>query len=336
MAPRRRSGRGPRSGDHGAHWISYSDMMASLLLVFVLAVVYSVYQYYSMLEIKTKQLNEQQEELDRATITLVQREEELEAANVTLMGKQEELAAIQIQLDQQENELHAAQSALKTKEEEQALLQLQLATQADALAAMQTVLDAQKAEMLSYQHQIDDMVGVRTRIIKELSQALAKASLGAKVDSMTGDIMLESTVFFDSNSSNIKDEGKELLSRFLPVYLGVLLQDEYADYMGEIVIEGHTDTAGSYLVNLRLSQNRALSVAEYCLQMPSLNSKQVAKLQALLTAKGRSFSDPIYFADGTVDMDASRRVEFKFRLKDSEMVDEMNRILTQMEAQDTP
>ena len=328
MAARRRTGRGPRAGDNGAHWISYSDMMASLLLVFVLAVVYSVYQYYSMLEIKTKQLNEQQAELDRATITLVQREEELEAANVTLMGKQKELAAIQIQLDQQENELHAAQDALKTKEEEQALLQLQL-------LAMQDELRAQQIEMLSYQHRIDDMVGVRSKIIEELSQALSKAGLGANVDKTTGDIMLESTVFFDSNSSSIKDEGRELLSQFLPVYLGVLLQDRYADYMGEIIIEGHTDTAGSYLVNLRLSQNRALSVAEYCLQMSNLTQKQVAKLQSLLTAKGRSFSDPVYRPDGSVDMDASRRVEFKFRLKDAEMVAEINKILTQMEAQGT-
>lgn len=336
MHNRRRSSRAPGSGDHGAHWISYSDMMASLLLVFVLAVVYSVYQYYSMLEIKTKQLNEQQAELDRATITLVQREEELEAANVTLMGKQEELAALQIQLDQQENDLHAAQDALKTKEEEQALLQLQLATQADALAAMQSVLEAQKAEMLAYQRRIDDMVGVRSQIIQALSKALSAANLGASVDAATGDIVLESTVFFDSNSSSIKDEGKSLLSRFLPVYLGVLMQPEYADYVGEIIIEGHTDTAGSYLTNLRLSQNRALSVAEFCLQLPSLSSRQVSQLQNLLTAKGRSYSDPIYKADGSVDMDASRRVEFKFRLKDAEMIDEMNRILTQMEAQETP
>lgn len=331
MVARRRKRR--PSGDHGAHWISYSDMMASLLLVFVLAVVYSVYQYYSMLEIKTQQLNEQQAELDRATITLVQREEELEAANVTLMGKQEELAAIQIQLDQQENDLHAAQSALKTKEEEQALLQLQLATQADALAAMQTVLDAQKAEMLTYQKRIDDMIGVRTQIIQALSQALTAANLGASVDKATGDIVLESTVFFDSNSSTIKEEGRDLLSRFLPVYLGVLMRDEYVDFVGEIVIEGHTDTAGSYLTNLRLSQNRALSVAEYCLQLPSLNTRQVGQLQNLLTAKGRSYSDPIYRADGSVDMDASRRVEFKFRLKDAEMIEEMNRILSTMEGQ---
>lgn len=331
MVSRRKNGRGPRGTDSGAHWISYSDMMASLLLVFVLAVCYSVYQYYNMLEIKTQQLNEQKDELDRATITLVQREEELKAANVTLMGKQEELAAIQIQLDQQESDLHAAQDALKTKEEEQAALQLQLAEQADKLAAMSTVLESQKAEMLSQQKRLDDLVGVRGKIIQELSAALAAANLRATVDSSTGDIMLDSAVFFDTNSSAIKDSGQSLLSRFLPVYLEVLMQPEYADYVGEIIIEGHTDTAGSYMSNLKLSQNRALSVAEYCLQLSSLTPSQVTQLQKLLTAKGRSFSDPIYQADGTVDMSASRRVEFKFRLKDSEMIDEMNRILSQMQ-----
>ena len=118
MSANKRARRRPGPGDQGAHWISYSDMMASLLLVFVLAVVYSVYQYYSMLEIKTQQLNEQQLELDRATITLVQREEELEAANVTLMGKQEELAAIQIQLDTQQKDLNAAQLQLSDREKE--------------------------------------------------------------------------------------------------------------------------------------------------------------------------------------------------------------------------
>jgi chemotaxis protein MotB len=328
MLKRGRTGRGPRSGDNGAHWISYSDMMASLLLVFVLAVVYSVYQYYSMLEIKTQQLNEQQAELDRATITLVQREEELEAANVTLMGKQEELAAIQIQLDQQENDLHAAQDALKTQEEEQAKLQLQL-------AAMQSVLEAQRAEMLTYQRRIDDMIGVRSKIIQELSQALSAAKVGASVDAATGDIILEGKVFFDSSRDTIRAEGQDLLSRFVPVYLGVLMRPEYVDYVGEIIIEGHTDDQGSYMSNLKLSQNRALSVAEYCLQLSSLTNRQVSQLQSLLTAKGRSYSDLIYNADGTVNREASRRVEFKFRLKDSEMIQEMNRILTQMEAQNS-
>lgn len=331
MAMRGKSGRRSRGTDSGAHWISYSDMMASLLLVFMLAVVYSVYQYNSMLEIKTAQLNEQQEELDKATITLVQREEELEAANVTLMGKQEELAAIQIQLDQQESDLHAAQTALLTKEEEQALLQLQLAEQKDKQAAMMLLLESQKTEMLNQQKRLDALVGVRSEIIKRLSAALTSANLKAAVDSTTGDIVLDSAIFFETNSNVIKDSGKELLSRFLPVYLGVLMSPEYTDYVGEIIIEGHTDSDGTYITNLKLSQNRALSVAEYCLNLLNGNRSRQELFKELLTAKGRSFSDLVYNPDGTENKDASRRVEFKFRLKDSDMIDEMNRILSQMQ-----
>ncbi|MBE5777667.1 MAG: hypothetical protein E7326_09245 [Clostridiales bacterium] len=325
----RRSARAPGGGDSGGHWISYSDMMASLLLVFILAVCYSVYQYYNMLDIKTAQLNEQKAELDQAQITLVQREEELEEANVTLMGKQEELAAIQIQLDQQKADLFAAQTALGDKEEELSILQLQLAEQADKLDALQVVLQTQQGQLASQQEKIDNLVGVRTKIIEELSRALTRANLKAAVDPDTGDILLDSAVFFETNSSNIKDSGEMLLRQFLPVYLSVLMQDEYAEYVGEIIIEGHTDTAGSYITNLKLSQDRALNVATFCLEMPGLTRAQTLKLQELMTAKGRSYSDPVYNSDGSVNMDASRRVEFKFRLKDAEMINEMNRILSE-------
>ena len=54
---------------------------------------------------------------------------------------------------------------------------------------------------------------------------------------------------------------------------------------------------------------------------------QKNKLQQIMTAKGRSYSDLVYDANGREDADASRRVEFKFSLKDSEMIEEMNRIL---------
>ena len=39
----------------------------------------------------------------------------------------------------------------------------------------------------------------------------------------------------------------------------------------------------------------------------------------------------LYNKNGTVNREASRRVEFKFRLKDSEMIQEMNQILSQMQ-----
>ena len=65
--------------------------------------------------------------------------------------------------------------------------------------------------------------------------------------------------------------------------------------------------------------------------MPNLSRAQKAKLQEILTAKGRSYSDLVYDANGNEDPDASRRVEFKFSLKDADMIEELNRIMSEQE-----
>lgn len=308
-----------QKGD-GSHWISFSDMLSSLLLVFILALMVSIYQYYTVLDIKTRELEEQRVELDRVQISLVEKEADLRTAQAELMGKEEEVASIQIQLQQQEDELKAAQTALKTREDEQALLQLQLVAQEQSLNKMQLAMTQQ-------QRQIDDLLGVRTQIIQELSQAFAQSSLNVKVNKDTGDIMLDSSLLFTSGGDVLLPAGQAQLSQLIPVYLSVLLRPEYNDYVAEIIIEGHTDSKGSYLFNLQLSQDRALGVATYMLQMPGLSSAQRQKLQDILTAKGRSWSDRINYPDGTENMDASRRVEIQFRLKDSEMIQKMNQIL---------
>ncbi len=352
------------SSDRGATWISYSDMMAALLLVFVLVLCYSVYQYFLMLETKTAELEEkgnllvyqeeqlttqqttltaQQSTLDEQQATLAQQQADLATKELELLTKQNELTSALSAIDEQQGLLEdqtltleeqqaiilAAQVALTQKEEELNAANLELETNQEELAQAIILLSSQQDAMSTQQEKLDNLVGVRTQIIQDLSTALSAASLSATVDKNTGDIVLESAVFFDYADNSVKDSGEELLNAFIPVYLSVLLQPEYIDYLGEIIIEGHTDTSGSYLSNLALSQERALSVATYCLQMPSITAEQLAILQDILTAKGRSYSDPIYAEDGTVDMTASRRVEFKFALKDSEMIDEIRTILSQ-------
>lgn len=314
--------------DVGSYWISFSDMLSSLLLVFILAVTFSIYQYYSLLEIKTQELEAQKAELDRTQITLTQREEDLRTAQVTLLGKEEELASIQIQLTQQKADLFAAQTALKTKEEEQALLQLKLSEQATALASQEIALGALQEALSSQQRQLDDLLGVRTAIIQDLSRALSQAAVAAKVDATTGDIILDSQLMFESGRDMISPSGQAQLQRIIPVYLSVLMRPEYRDFLAEIIIEGHTDSKGSYMFNLELSQDRALAVAKFALEIPSLNAEQRQLLTKILTSKGRSFSNPILNADGSENMDASRRVEIKFRLKDTEMIQRMNEILS--------
>ena len=344
-----RGRRRPGRTDAGAAWISYSDMMAALLLVFVLVLCYSLYQYFSMLETKTAELDEKglllagqeqqltdqaeqlrlkQLELDTQTTLLTQKQTDLDNALAAIERQQGVLDTQDLTLEQQAALILQAQLDLAQKEQDLQDARLALATSQVQLAAASALQTREETQMSTQQQKLDDLVGVRTEIIRELSAALTGANLKATVDPRTGDIVLESAVFFDVGKSFIKPSGQELLNNFMPVYLSVLLKPEYADYLGEIIIEGHTDTQGTYLRNLQLSQERALSVATYCLELPQLSEEQRAMLRAILTAKGRSFSSPVYAADGvTVDMDASRRVEFKFRLKDSEMIDEMRDIL---------
>ena len=309
--------RASRGAQGGFSWISYSDMMAALLLIFVLILTYSLYQYFTMLETKTLELDTKNKELDQQKIALNLATDELNAKEQALIIIQTDLENLQDKLSSQEEELSNARATL--------IIQQQKLDEAAAK------LEEQQLALASQAERIDDMIGIRTTMIRELSSSLTAANMKATVDPNTGDIVLDSSVFFETGKSTIKEEGQELLNRFIPVYLNVLLQDKYSNYLGEIIIEGHTDSTGTYENNLKLSQDRALQVALYCLNMPSLTRDQKLKLQEILTAKGRSYSDLVYTADGKEDPDASRRVEFKFSLKDAEMIAEMNRILSDQE-----
>ncbi len=306
--------RASRGAQGGFSWISYSDMMAALLLIFVLILTYSLYQYFTMLETKTLELDNKTVELENQKIALTKATDELNA-------KEQALIIIQTDLDK-------LQETLSAKEEELDNANAALLIQQKALDEATAKLEEQQLALAAQAQRIDDLIGIRTTMIRDLSDSLNNASLKAKVDPNTGDIVLDSSVFFETGKAAIKEEGQQLLNRFIPVYLDVLLRESYENYLGEIIIEGHTDSSGSYESNLKLSQDRALQVALYCLNMPSLTRTQKLKLQQILTAKGRSYSDLVYGPDGKEDPDASRRVEFKFSLKDAEMIEEMNKILS--------
>lgn len=335
-----RAGHG--GGNSGASWISYSDMMAALLLVFVLILSISLHQYFTMLETKTAELDQQKLLITDQQLKLDEQTLQIAAQQVTMDHQNAQIAVIMTQLDDQQSaleeayiilgdnqaKLQEAQSALAGKEAQLIILQQNLANKENELNAAIQVLNAQQAALASKTDEIEDMVGMKTEIIAELSASLSRANLSAAVDKNSGDIVLDSAVLFKTGSSDIMADGKYLLNRFIPVYLEVLLRPEYADYLGQIVIEGHTDDVGTWENNMKLSQERAYEVMMYVLSMYRDGTVEKQLLQQLLTATGRSETDLIYFP-GTkvVDQDSSRRVEFKFSLKDAEMIEEMNRLL---------
>ena len=179
--------------------------------------------------------------------------------------------------------------------------------------------------------QLDKLVGVRAELVSSLINALAASNLsGASVDD-SGAIVFDTSMMFDTNKYTLKDVGKAFLDSFIPSYLSVLMSEEYAPYVSQIIIEGHTDTSGSFLNNMTLSQNRANAVLAYILsdEFTGIPLASKKRLEQIVTVNGRSYSDPVYRADGTVDMNASRRVVIKFRMNDEEMVNQMLELLSQ-------
>ena len=240
----------PHSNRHQYHenhfWQSYSDLMAALLFIFVLALVGTILR----LDLQSKEI--------------------IKRAN-------------------------AAEST------------------AESIAA---VLDTKNEEL-------ERILGIRRSIIEALREQFSEDDL--TVDAQTGSIIFNSDLFFPTNESLLSHEGKVSLMEFLPKYLGVLLSEEYIPYIAEIRIEGHTDDKGDYMYNFQLSLRRAYYVSEFILENRHglLNSSQLDLLRGLITTSGRSEIDLIRNADGTVNRDASRRVEIQFLLKDEEMIKQM-------------
>lgn len=285
-------------------------MMAGLLLVFVLIIA------FTMLHAQM-QYDEKQTELIGKEEELVVQADELEKER-TIVSRQ------RTTLDEQVKMLNAQEEALAEQGEK-------IAIQEETLREQHELLDKLEAIMSEQQQKLDDIIGVRTELVEDLSKEFGNSDLKVSVDETTGGITFDASILFDYNKSVLKPSGKEFLAEFLPRYADVLLSPKYKDNISEILIEGHTDTEGNYLSNLELSQKRALAVAEYCLGDNSgiLTDSQLEEMRNLISATGRSYSNPIYDENGEIDMAASRRVEFLFQLKDEEMVREMIEILTE-------
>jgi len=361
-AARNRVRRG--SGGGNSYWLSFSDLMSALLLIFILIMFYIVYQYFDMYETTSRELAEQAAALSESETLLADRESALLAAEADLIAAESELAeaeasisaltleekarreelrdaqdqidAARAALTAAEAELLAAQADLLSSQEdlslaqgELALSQAQMEEMAAQLAVQQAQITSQEETLAAQQARLEDLIGVRTDIIQALSRALAGASIRATVDENTGAITLEADVLYSKGNSTLSADGKRVIDEFLPVYLGVLLSDEYRPYVAEIIIEGHTDSDGGYIMNLELSQERALSVAGYILAdgYSGITAQQKDTLRTIMTANGRAYSDLIYDENGREDKDASRRVVFKFRLTDEEMIRQMIELL---------
>ena len=297
-------------------WRSYSDMMAGVLLLFVLIMCVTLFQAQKSYNESLQERDEKIALQEEYTQELLDKQNALDKKDATLQNQDAQLKTQDEKLAEQEQQLAALAAKLKEQE--------------STLNAQQSALDEKTAQLKDQQAQIDQIIGVKADVIEALKNEFSKNNINVDIDAQTGALTLEASVMFDYDQAELTDAGKQALEQILPIYCKVLLQDDYMKYLAEIIIDGYTDTDGDYSYNLQLSQQRSLAVAQYLLDIQEnfLDATQSQNLEKYLTVNGHSMANPVLDANGNVDKDASRRVEVKFRLKDEEMIDELNQLLS--------
>ena len=213
------------------------------------------------------------------------------------------------------NELSETKQNVQIKDEK-------LLTLLTAIDEKQTKYDELVANLQEQKAKIKSLTGIKLKVVAALKEALGDK---IDIDKKTGSLRLASNILFGSGESELKPEAEVELKKAFEEYIGTLVTDEnIKPHLDKIIVEGHTDSVGSYIYNLNLSQKRALAVMEYLL---TLDFTKEHNIKPLMTASGRAYLDLIKDADGVEDKNASRRIEIKFRLKNEDAMHEIEKVL---------
>ena len=333
-----------RDSENSNFWISYADLMAGLLFVFILligAILVKSMVLKSNLTSKEESLLKTQNKLLKRDRLLSLKDEEIKRLkslllkqkamvsnlnnkiillqtnlsdlNETLGKKDKEIKKYKGEILVLSNQLVDANHSLKLKDEQMVALLAKLNEKENRYERL--VEDLKKTKK-----RIKSLTGIKIKVIAALKEALGDR---VSIDK-SGVLRLSSKVLFDKGKAVLKEEAKKNLEDIFSRYIKTLVENEdIKKHLDKIIIEGHTDSDGSYLYNLELSQKRAYSVMNF---LTSLDFAKKYDLKSIVMASGRSFLDPI-LKDGVEDKNASRRIEIKFLLKNSEAMSEIEKIL---------
>lgn len=355
-------------------WLSYADLMAGLLFVFILligAIVIKssilksnldskenslenslsmlllrdkeVQKLKKILALRSGELNATKDELRISSDALSLKTEEIMNLNNILLSQNmkidhfnnkiiimqnllgESNATITTQNKKIENfsdKVLIMSNSLTAKEDALKLKDKELLTLLRTIEAKETQYDALIAKLQAQKAKIKSLTGIKIKVIAELKQSLGK---NVEIDPHSGSLRLNSNILFDKNSATLKEASKKELKKVFINYIGALTSNRnIKEHLERIVIEGHTDSDGGYLLNLNLSQKRAYAVMNYLL---TLEFTKHNKIKPLLVASGRSYLDPVYDKNGKENKYKSRRIEIKFSLKNDDSMSEIERIL---------
>jgi len=326
-------------------WISYADLMAGLLFVFILligAIVSKSMILKSDLSAKEELLGQKSSNLSKNQRILKLKIDEIAKLNKmlvdsntreaelrdkiiisqTLLKKSKESAKKrQKSLEEYKGKILILSNELSSSKEKVKIKDEKLLSLLNAMDEKKSKYDTLLANLRAQKAKIKSLTGIKLKVVEALKNALGNK---IDIDKETGSLRLASNILFTRGEATLKPEAKVELKKAFEDYIGTLVTDRnIRPHLDKIIIEGHTDSDGSYIFNLKLSQDRALAVMEYLL---SLEFSKRHNIKPLMIASGRAYLDAIT-RNGIEDKEASRRIEIKFRLKNEDAMTEIEKVL---------
>lgn len=345
--------RSQKENEEQNFWISYADLMAGLLFVFILLVGAIVVRYvFVQQDLAAKKvalgktesaLSQSMNALDSQSEKVKSFREKLAIAASSLEKEAQDRVSLVEKLKLQGNDVSKLKELLMGYELDNKNLEENLSTMQMLISKNQNILVLKDEELAvlgsklleeSKAHQmlvdelnitkvrIKNLTGIRIKVVSKLRDTLGNSIM---IDPKSGAIRFSSKILFNAGEYKLKAAGKQELREVINQYIHTLLfNDDIKQYIDNITIEGHTDTDGTYLYNLALSQKRALEVMKFLYESDPQNRELYSRY---LSASGRSYADLILDEYGNEDKEASRRIEIKFRIKNEQAVKELENFL---------
>lgn len=174
----------------------------------------------------------------------------------------------------------------------------------------------------SYQEIHKGSASRKQKVLKELTLSEIKAENDSTDPLSISFVINDDELQFDWDSYKIKSKGQSYLKWFIPKLVESVCSTSSIKNINSIQIIGYTDSDGNDEVNLELSQRRALEVLKFALNKTNLNKPDRECLLDFSSTNGRGERDLILTdaKQGKENKRASRRVEFKIRVKSYEQI----------------
>ncbi|MGL4450851.1 MAG: OmpA/MotB family protein [Sarcina sp.] len=177
---------------------------------------------------------------------------------------------------------------------------------------------------------VDDISAKREKLYDRIEFELKENNVDPSMISFNreeGKIDIKTETFFDTDSAQLKGEGKQVARMFGDIFEGLLNVEEISSEIDYIEIIGHTDYAGTTFDNRELSTMRAISFLNEIMPMNSgLENKYGHKFKAAgmsefetnPTHEERNKTEEGY---NKVDYAADRKIEIKMIFSNKDLED---------------